>query len=270
MMGRSPEDAEQTMKAAGDALVILDDYRFRAPFAARLEHADCLWIDDGGFPESRPGHVLNHNLYATRALYPAMTPGRLLVGATYALLRDEFVRARDHDHQRAEGCPRLLITMGGSDLPNVTAKALTAAHAVGQEQPLEVRFLIGEMNPHHRSLLTMFRWAEPVVDSRQVAVDMEWADVAISAAGGTAMELCCVGVPAVVVAIAENQRPVAAALSARGLAASVGDHAAASPDAIASALREVLRAAEGMRVRQRAAIDGRGKDRVVEALGAGR
>jgi spore coat polysaccharide biosynthesis predicted glycosyltransferase SpsG len=95
---------------------------------------------------------------------------------------------------------------------------------------------------------------------------MEWADAAISAAGGTAMELCCVGVPAVVIAIADNQQPVAAALAERGLAKSVGDHASASPDAIAAALRDVLAAGAEMSARQRAAVDGRGKDRVVEAV----
>ena len=47
---------------------------------------------------------------------------------------------------------------------------------------------------------------------------MEWADVAVSAAGTTCWEMCLLGLPAILIGLAPNQRPVAQELDRRGVA----------------------------------------------------
>jgi len=46
---------------------------------------------------------------------------------------------------------------------------------------------------------------------------MAAADLAIGAGGATTWERCCLGLPSLVVSIAENQRPACEALAAAGV-----------------------------------------------------
>ena len=55
-----------------------------------------------------------------------------------------------------------------------------------------------------------------VVNAPNMAELMAWADVAISAAGSTAWELACMGLPAALIVVAENQTGIAAALVREG------------------------------------------------------
>jgi UDP-2,4-diacetamido-2,4,6-trideoxy-beta-L-altropyranose hydrolase len=267
----SEADAAETAeaaRAAGASVVVLDDYSFDLRFAEALRLPEALWIDDQGFAERREGAVLNHNLYATPSLYPGVPPERQLLGPSFALLRDEFVAARDRARDRdRSGRPRVLVTMGGADPPGFTTKVLQALAGRGD---LELRALVGGMNPAQGALVEQFgARADVVVDPPEVASHMRWADLAISAAGGTAMELCCVGVPAIVVALADNQRAVAEALAARGLAHDLGWHEAVELPAIAEAVRFLVEDEEAsarMRAAQRSVVDGQGKHRVAARL----
>lgn len=254
----SREDALATATLAASATrLVLDGYAFGATYARELGLANALWIDDGGFADDRAGLVLNHNLYATPALYPGKATSDLLLGAEFALLRGEIVRARDlppEPHPER----RVLVTMGGSDPPNVTARVLEALDGTD----LAVRVLVGRLNPHREALGLRARGAQVIVGASNVGEHLRWADVVVSAAGGTAMEVACVGVPAVVTAIADNQRPVADALARLGLARSLGWHEDWSPEALRAAIDAALAAPAAMREAQRAMIDGNGKDRV--------
>lgn len=266
----SRDDARETARAARDAsLVVVDGYRFGEAFAEALDAPEVLWIDDGGFEGLRPGRVLNHNLYASAELYASMDPARLLLGPGYALIREEF-RSASAAPRRSGPPGRVLVTMGGSDPAGVTAKVLDALSRSGARDSLTVRALVGELNPRREHLLERTD-VDVVVAPPEVAPHMRWADVIVGAAGGTAMELCCVGVPAIVVAAADNQVPVAEALARLELARSLGWHADLRPEAVAGAVEELLASpelCERMRARQREIVDGRGPDRVVAALGA--
>jgi spore coat polysaccharide biosynthesis predicted glycosyltransferase SpsG len=86
------------------------------------------------------------------------------------------------------------------------------------------------------------------------------ADLVVTAAGQTSLEAAATGAPAVVVPMAPNQRPNAAALSAAG-AAVVGDPREAISELVADAGRRaaLARAAQ-------AVVDGQGARRIAAAL----
>jgi spore coat polysaccharide biosynthesis predicted glycosyltransferase SpsG len=96
------------------------------------------------------------------------------------------------------------------------------------------------------------------------------SDLAIGAAGGTAWERCCLGVPALVVVLAQNQRAGAQALAASGAALLVGEG-----DSIPTAMPPVLAAAArpealiDMSRKASSIVDGRGVERATQAMGAG-
>jgi spore coat polysaccharide biosynthesis predicted glycosyltransferase SpsG/RimJ/RimL family protein N-acetyltransferase len=103
---------------------------------------------------------------------------------------------------------------------------------------------------------------EPVAAGAGLAGAIAEADVALSAAGLTAYELACAGVPSALVPIAPNQERVASAFGARGLALT-GAALAALLDRLADPSRRAALAAAGP-----AEVDGYGAFRVRDALRA--
>ena len=63
---------------------------------------------------------------------------------------------------------------------------------------------------------------EIMTDVADMASLMADADLAIGGAGSTAWERCCLGLPTLIVILAENQAPIAAALHAAGAACALG------------------------------------------------
>jgi RimJ/RimL family protein N-acetyltransferase len=100
---------------------------------------------------------------------------------------------------------------------------------------------------------------------------MATADIAIGAAGGAAWERACVGLPTVLVVLADNQREGAGALAACGAAALAGAPDAADFDArLGAALESTALAEPRARMASSAArlVDGSGTARVVAVLEA--
>src|SRR6202035_2187121 len=98
---------------------------------------------------------------------------------------------------------------------------------------------------------------------------MRWADTAISGAGGTVWELAHLGLPAIVIALSQDQRAIARGLAENDVAVSLGWHANLSEERIGDALRRLLADRErrqAMSERGRKLVDGRGAERVVKFL----
>jgi spore coat polysaccharide biosynthesis predicted glycosyltransferase SpsG len=98
---------------------------------------------------------------------------------------------------------------------------------------------------------------------------MAAADLAIGAGGATTWERCCLGLPSLVVSIAENQRPGCEALLAEGVIDYLGTAAEATVDLLASRLLALARDPSPLALMSAAGrrlVDGEGAGRVVEAL----
>jgi spore coat polysaccharide biosynthesis predicted glycosyltransferase SpsG len=98
---------------------------------------------------------------------------------------------------------------------------------------------------------------------------MAWADLALTAGGSTCWELAHLGVPMLIVSLAENQLRVAHALQLAGAAVYVGDHLSLTAASITEILDRVRAAPElRRRLSSQASqlIDGQGAARVVNRL----
>ena len=94
---------------------------------------------------------------------------------------------------------------------------------------------------------------------------MIWADVSINAGGSTCWELCCLGVPMIILIASDDQVLTAQELDDKGYAKSVGNLCASSIDAdLAEALEELLYDPQ-----QRAKMSSRSQD-LVDGFGASR
>jgi RimJ/RimL family protein N-acetyltransferase len=78
-------------------------------------------------------------------------------------------------------------------------------------------------------------------DPRSFAATLATADLVVSAAGTSALEICCLGLPSVLFSVAGNQRPVAAALAAAGAALDAGDVSALSAPSLAGNVAALAR-----------------------------
>ena len=116
--------------------------------------------------------------------------------------------------------------MGGVDRDNVTAEVLKVLEGIPELHNCRVTAVLGAACPH---IDAISRLADRLSMSVDVAVNvnnmaeiMAGADVAIGAAGGSAWERCCLGLPTLLVVMADNQRNGARALQESGATLSIG------------------------------------------------
>jgi RimJ/RimL family protein N-acetyltransferase len=155
--------------------------------------------------------------------------------------------------------------MGGADPDNVTLKVIEALQELNIPN-LHVKIIVGPANPHLETLQQAVSLStincELVNAARDMPGLMQWADLAVSAAGSTCWELCCLGVPFMTIILAENQELLARELERQGVARCFD--ATRSADAIAAMIEELA-----MDPEKRARCSGLGKD-MVDEFGADR
>jgi spore coat polysaccharide biosynthesis predicted glycosyltransferase SpsG/RimJ/RimL family protein N-acetyltransferase len=136
---------------------------------------------------------------------PAGTIG--ILGPDYAPVDPTLTRAR-----RRRGFDRVLVTMGASTAAR--GPLLEALRVLGDIDGREI-FVAGAVElPRDLAGRAQLRaGVEPGLRDR-----IEWADAAVAAAGTTAYDFACAGLPAVLQAIAANQQPFARSLEAAGTA----------------------------------------------------
>lgn len=244
---------QQALRATGWPLLIIDDYAHLPTY-----HADIL---------------VNPNAYAEAMHYQTAAQTLILRGTRFVPLRKEFRQAVNNDAAR-EKRPgrRLLVTMGGADPDNVTAKVIAALQAMARSD-LEVVIIVGPLNPHRQALAERVRHAGLKVEVLTAVTDMvphlRWADLAISAAGSTCWELAALGVPMVVTVLADNQERLAASLAAQGAAVNLGWHHAWQAEQAARVWRDLLDSPpqrQAMGAAGQRLVDGQGCTRVLRAM----
>lgn len=272
-------DADETASVAlrhNASWVALDGYQFSPDYQRRLKDkiAHLLLFDDlGDADRYQPDLLLNQNAYAKPEMYADRAGNcTLLMGASYVLLRREFLDCPHRDRQIPPRAHNLLVTFGGSDTENATAGALQALIML-PAPAMNVRVLVGASNPHRAGLervaAKLPHGVEFQRDTKRIADEMAWADLAISAAGSTSWELAFMGVPSLLVTLSENQNGCAQYLHSHGIAISLGWQHEVQPAETAAALStlaaDAAKRAE-MSSRGRNLIDGGGADRVVQAM----
>jgi UDP-2,4-diacetamido-2,4,6-trideoxy-beta-L-altropyranose hydrolase len=273
------EDADQTIVALENQQcdwLIVDHYGLDRVWEAQLQaHTHKLMVIDDLANRPHECNVLLDQNYAVtgQERYQTWVPAhcQLLLGPRYALLRPEYAQYRETMVPRTGDLKRLLVFMGGADNANTTGKVL-AALSTAQLAHLEVDVVIGP-NFIHKTEVTEQANARPnthIHGPRLHLADlMDKADLAVGAGGGTTWERLCMGLPSLVLSIAENQVPACVALASSGLIRYLGDAHKLDVAAIESALLEALAVAgqlHALAASYKALVDGRGADRVAEAI----
>jgi UDP-2,4-diacetamido-2,4,6-trideoxy-beta-L-altropyranose hydrolase len=256
--------------------VVLDGYGFGVDEQSAVSGAghQVLAVDDFAHAPAYPVRwVLNQNAHARPEMYRGCWPDtRLLLGPSYALLREEYRPWLGWRRTIAERANKVLITIGGSDPGNLSRRIIESLPLL-QRAGLEVVLVAGGGNPHVQDLQAAQQRLPVQVQIVSNALDMPalmtWADVAVSGAGSTSYELCYMGLPALLFVIAENQRGVAEHLSKLSAAICAGGAAEFDSLKFTEALRRLIESPEirhAMSNRGRDLVDGLGAERVKAAL----
>jgi len=270
-------DASGLITKARDAKavwVVQDGYHLHSDYQSRIKEAGLrlLVIDDfADEPSYSADIVLNQNVYARAQNYQALgKDSRLLPGLDHVLLRQDFWTWQGKK-KRVDEMRRALITFGGSDPRNMTGTALQAMADI--ESDFELKVVVGPSNPRLDELRTQVREgnleAEVLSNVQSMSEMLDWADLAVSAAGSTAYEFAFMGVPALLVQVADNQRRGAPLLAERGMAVDLGWHEDLTPQRMAASIREMMadkdRRTKMARLGQ-AAVDGKGVARALTCM----
>lgn len=255
---------------------VVDGYQFGAEYQRGLkaENIKTLFLDDCGHAQRYfADFVLNQNVSATRALYTDRDPNtQLLLGTRYCLLRREFSSWREWRRRVSPGGRRVLVTMGGSDPENLSSRLIDSLSVVPVDD-LEVLVVMGGSSSAALRLEELpespGKKVRVLRDVNNIGELMAWADVAISSAGSTCWELCLLGLPSLLIDVAENQKPIAKELNRRGCAIHLGGAHEFNDAQLATQLEQLLRSPEArqaMSIRCRELVDGRGVLRVLSAM----
>ena len=271
-------DAALTKAIIGETaidLLIVDHYALDARWEQQLRPScrRLFVIDDLADRPHDCDLLLDQNLVAQmQTRYADKVPAAcgMLLGPDHALLQPIYADVHERIPPREGQIQRILIYFGGADNDNLTGRTLAAFLQLNRPD-IEVDVVITAGSPHAAAL------RQQVVGCGNIhlcsglptlAPLMARADLAIGASGATSWERLCLGLPALVVTLATNQRPIADELSQRGLIRWLGHQDAVDQATIAQALGQLLRHGldEDWSLRCLAAVDGKGVDRVCAAL----
>lgn len=198
-------------------LVIVDHYALGAEWQEEIKsHYDCkiVAIDDL-VREHSADIVIDQTLLRTPEEYlHRNNHGINLTGSEYALLHPTFSAKRELALEN-NVCPntvKVLISMGGIDKNNITLEVLQALLLLKSDKP-QVTVLLSRKSPSYedvkRFCMQHSDWTNHIDFSDSMAEILLEHTIAIGAPGTTAWERACLGVPSLIIPLADNQRTIA-------------------------------------------------------------
>ena len=271
-------DAEEAFQLLSDRIwdwLVVDHYALDARWESKLRQIvkTILVIDDIADRLHDCDILLDQNYYAdmdSRYTGKVPTDCRLLLGPHYALLRDEFRQWRQQVKPRTGPVKKILVFFGGVDADNFTGLTIEALAGLGS-CGLQIDVVIGAQHPYREQIESacseyMFSC---YVQTNRMAEFMAKADLAIGAGGSATWERCCLGLPAIVFSLADNQRDIVKGLDLIGAGQYIDSQLVANSLALNDDILELIKNKNHLKslsAKAYATTDGEGVDRVCAAL----
>lgn len=244
---------ERAMRPAVDRILAIDDLADRPHDADLL--LDANLAEEGG------------------QRYVGRIPARCkaLLGPRYAPLREEFAVERARTEPRRGRVQKVLVFHGGGPrAPSCTRATVEAIASLGATD-LVVDVVLDAGEGDSKEIWAAcdrhgFRFHRATPRMAQL---MREAGLAVGAGGMTLWERCCLGLPAMAFALADNQRDQLRQAAAEGIVLAP----AVPPDDSAALARQLAACLENTELlasvsrRAMAMVDGRGTNRLLRVLG---
>lgn len=207
-----------------ERLMVIDDI-------ANRDHSCDLLLDQNLFLDMKHRYVRN------------IPPQCLqLLGPKYALLQPEYSQLREKAVVRKSSTKNILIFFGGSDQNNMTELAFLAAQSFDIVFS-SINVVMPSASPHYnrmKSLIKPMKNATLHCDLPSLAPLILEADIGIGAGGATNWERLCLGLPSLVITLAENQKLVNQDLDQLRLIELIGDAETVRIEQVSSAIKSIL------------------------------
>lgn len=257
--------------------VVTDSYDISAKYLRQLKSLGVfvISIDDTGEIHFPSDVILNQNVTAKKLTYSKEDYTQLLLGPKYVLLRGEFAAKHAQEREISKEVKSILVTMGGGDPDNQTLKVARAIEKLNQNSASNITttIIMGTGYLYEEVLkkelqISNKRFALKS-DVKNMSDLMIEADIAINGGGSTCYELACLGVPNIILVLADNQRENAQELHDRQISMNLGDFKNVSPEDIKSLIEDLIGNVERRKLLSsngKRLVDGKGVDRVVEFI----
>ena len=194
-----------------------------------------------------------------------------LLGPEYALLQDEYAKLYHRVPPRIGPVKNILIYFGGAVNHNLTFLAIRAFLDLRRDD-LSLDVVINPEGLHTRAVKEVVESCTNITlhaSLPTLAPLILKADIAIGAGGASSWERACLGLPSIIVTIAENQRAIASELDQRGVIRWLGHFDQVSGQDIYQAIEISVKnegdLGEWSQVCRRH-VDGKGVNRVVAMM----
>ena len=221
------QDAKQTidiLKKEKIDWIVIDHYGIDIKWEEKLRpySKKIMVIDDLSNRVHNCDLLLDQNLIANyKNRYQNLLPKNCstLLGPKYALLQNEYKDLHLSAPTRTGSIKHILIYFGGTDLNNLTEIALSSFLKLDKKN-LTLDIVINSNNPQKEKIKKLSKKNKNIKiysELASLAPLILKADIAIGACGATSWERCCLGLPSIVITIADNQKPIARELHKQGL-----------------------------------------------------
>lgn len=273
-------DLEQTKRAfrtlAPVDWIIVDHYALDYKWEAGVRELTkkIMVIDDLADRKHDCDLLLDQNFFVNfQGRYKELVPKncKLILGPEFALLRKEFTEVRKSLRQREKEIKRILVFFGGVDPTNETEKAIIAIEKINNRD-IFVDVVVGSSNPHKdriKELCSKKLNTKFYCQVQNMAQIMNEADLAIGGGGTTISERACLGLPSLVMAVAENQKPIVKELDNLGILLSLGWCKDVKVEDLKNSINSIMSNPvkyQSLSRKSAALVDGKGLERIVANL----
>lgn len=275
----SPEDDTQEVvnlfKRWKINIVVIDHYRASLEYQRRLYDSGVKWVQFDGCKENKllANWVINSSPAAKNCDYWSLRQNDktcFLLGPEFAPLRSEFYQLKTKVEFRKR-VKRILLTFGGGDDRGAILFCLKAIKNLYSN--IERVVLTTSDNPSNDEIAYWMKInrvkTELVVDEPEIARRMAEADLGITAGGMTTFETAAMGLPCLIVQIADNQTLNAKAWHEAGVSINLGSLDELKQEDLCQQVKRLIEQPEqrkNMHETGRSMVDCRGAERVARVL----
>lgn len=219
--------------------------------------------------------VINPNCGAEMMPYDFNQYTKYLSGPKYFIFHQEFREAAKANRQIRKDARNILVTMGGSDLLNLTPRVTKAVSKLEEVTDLDLRIVLGpgypdsikrEIENNLKDFSITYRLMQGTDNMAEL---MLWSDLAITGGGLTKYETAATGTPSIIISQVAHQADLAEEFEREGTALNLGLGTNISEDDVAEATRRLLRD-HALRIemsrRGKRLVDGKGIERIISEI----
>jgi UDP-2,4-diacetamido-2,4,6-trideoxy-beta-L-altropyranose hydrolase len=194
-------------------LVVVDHYGINANWHHHVKsYLGCrLMVIDDLVRAHNADIILDQTLNRRACEYTKLNKCLALTGTDYALLKPEFALKRGVLKNQQPQKHTILISMGGVDQPNASLKVLNTL--LDEMQHLPITVLLSKRSPNYEQVKAFAQehsaWVEHIEFVDNMPDLMIRHSIMIGAPGSTSWERACLGIPSIIIPIADNQNTIA-------------------------------------------------------------